>query len=277
MSQASDRCRLTRRAVLAGAFASAALPAMAFEQHQAPQYSPPLDNREDFIRWMEVNRGEEAPLLANRWQRYLALRSNRDIWEPRGATAFLMTPRDQFVLAHDMIRAYDNAYLGIGYGATISGPGIVARMTSALEVLPGDRVLEIGTGSGYQSAYLAHLTDRIWTVEIVGELADRAKGKHEKLVGHGHQEYASISAKQGNGYFGWAEAAPFDKIIVTCAVDHVPQPLFDQLRPGGTMILPLGPGSMQHVVKVVKASSSFRRDTVDIYHGKLIRFLPMRV
>ncbi|QIG91128.1 MULTISPECIES: protein-L-isoaspartate O-methyltransferase family protein [unclassified Bradyrhizobium] len=280
MSQASDPCGLTRRAVLAGAIASAAFPriaAAALERHQAPEFSPPLDNREDFIRWMEINRGEQAPLLANRWERYLALRSNRDIWGPQDAAAFLMTPRDQFVLAQDMIRAYDNAYLNIGHGATISGPGIVARMTSALEVSPGDHVLEIGTGSGYQSAYLAYLTDKVWTVEIVGELADNARARHENLVERGYREYASISTKQGNGYFGWAEAAPFDKIVVTCAVDHIPQPLFDQLKPGGMMILPLGHRAMQHIIKVVKASSSSPRETVDLYHGKLIHFLPMRI
>src|SRR4051812_6386317 len=100
MRESSNQCKPTRRAVLAGAsltFASAAFPgiaAAAFERPRAPEFSPPLDNREDFIRWMQVNRGERPPLLTDRWQRYLALRSNRDLWEPRGASAFLMTPRE---------------------------------------------------------------------------------------------------------------------------------------------------------------------------------------
>jgi protein-L-isoaspartate(D-aspartate) O-methyltransferase len=150
-------------------------------------------------------------------------------------------------------------------------------MTSALEVSAGNRVLEIGTGSGYQSAYLANLTDKVWTVEIVGELAERARRGRDRLIEMGYREYAAISGRQGNGYFGWAEAAPFDKIVVTCAIDHVPPPLLDQLKPGGTMILPLGPRPLQHVVKVVKAQgAASRAETSDIFHGKLIRFLPMR-
>ena len=281
MRKSSNQCRPTRRAVLTGAsmaLASAAFPdiaAAATEPPRRPEFSPPLDNREDFVQWMELNRGEQPPLLTDRWRRYLALRSNRDLWGPRG-TAFLLTPREQFVLAQDMIRAYDNSYLDIGYGATISGPGIVARMTSALEVSAGDRVLEIGTGSGYQSAYLANLTDQVWTVEIVGELVERARSRRDRLIELGYREYAAISGRQGNGYFGWAEAAPFDKIVVTCAVDHVPQPLLDQLKPGGTMILPLGPRPLQHVVKVVGAGAASRPETTDIFHGKSIRFLPMR-
>jgi protein-L-isoaspartate(D-aspartate) O-methyltransferase len=273
---------LTRRQTLAGA--SAVLGSLAFAQSTAAAYESsnptesllPYNNREDFIRWMEINRKEQPPVLSQRWERYLRLRLNRDITDAKNARAFLITPRDQFVLPRDVLRAYDNGYLDIGFGATISGPGIVARMTSALDVSAGEKVLEIGTGSGYQSAYLANLTDGVWTIELVGELADRALTRRETLLGLGHKEYGSISARQGNGYFGWTEAAPFDKIVVTCAIDHIPPPLFDQLKPGGTMVLPLGMPSSQHVIKIVKAKeNSGKFQKIDIFHGKQIRFLPM--
>ena len=241
--------------------------------------SPPADSRANFINWMQINRGEEPIFLTQRWSRFIALRENQDLPDARNARAFLMTPREEFVLKRDMERAYEPAYLDIGHGATISGPNIVGRMTSALDVGFGDKVLEIGTGSGYQSAYLANLTDRVWTIEVVKELSERARGSYDALIKRGYTEYTSITSKHADGYYGWKEAAPFDKIMVTCGIDHVPPPLLQQLKPGGIMVIPVGPPGAQHVLKVTKTrlpDGSVALARSDIFGGRTIRFVPLR-
>ncbi|HZN41498.1 MAG TPA: protein-L-isoaspartate(D-aspartate) O-methyltransferase, partial [Planctomycetota bacterium] len=143
-------------------------------------------------------------------------------------------PRHEFVPEDVRAIAYQDSSLPIGHEQTISQPFIVAFMTAALQPRRGDKVLEIGTGSGYQAAVLAGLVDHVYTIEIVEPLAKRAETTLQRL------DYRNVSVRAGDGYRGWPEAAPFDAIIVTAAPDHVPQPLVDQLKEGGRMILPVG-------------------------------------
>lgn len=149
--------------------------------------------------------------------------------------AMQAVPRHKFVSDDYLDQAYNDHPLPIGYGQTISQPYIVAVMTELLALKPGDRVLEIGTGSGYQTAVLAEITDEVYTIEIIPELAARAQQTFDRLG------YDQIEAKQADGYWGWEEVAPFDAIIVTAAPDHVPQPLVNQLADGGKMVIPVGP------------------------------------
>ncbi|HVQ07022.1 MAG TPA: protein-L-isoaspartate O-methyltransferase [Allosphingosinicella sp.] len=237
----------------------------------------PLTDRTEFIRWMAANRGEDPNFLAQRWNLYQALVGNRDVWTEADKKAFLLTPREEFVLPQNLRRAYDHAFLDIGFGVTISGPHAVSRMTSTLNVRPGDKVLEIGTGSGYQSAYLAHLTDKVWTIEIIRPLALRTTGIYRALIRRGYREFGAIHTANADGYYGWPRAAPFDKIIVTCGIDHIPPPLLRQLKPGGIMVIPVGPPGAQHVLKVVRNEAADGTTTVsrsDIYNGRLVPFVP---
>jgi protein-L-isoaspartate(D-aspartate) O-methyltransferase len=151
-------------------------------------------------------------------------------------------PRHLFVPADSVGRAYGDHPLPIGYGQTISQPYIVAVMTELLAVSPGDRVLEIGTGSAYQAAVLAELTDEVYTIEIVPELCAQATDRLRTLG------YDAVEVRCGDGYYGWEEAAPFDGIMVTAAPDHIPQPLVSQLADGGRMVIPVGPPGAYQVL-----------------------------
>ena len=159
----------------------------------------------------------------------------RGIRDPRVLDAMARVPRHQYVPPDEQLRAYADSPLPIGYGQTISQPYIVAFMTEALHVAPTDRVLEIGTGSGYQAAILGELARDVYTIELVPELAERAR---RSLAAAG---YRNVHVRQGDGYQGWPDQAPFDKVIVTAAPEIVPQALVDQLGVGGTLILPVGP------------------------------------
>ena len=150
-------------------------------------------------------------------------------------TAMETVPRHEFVLPRYLEQAYADHPLPIGYGQTISQPFIVAWMTELLEIEQGDKVLEIGTGSGYQAAVLAELTDKVYSVEIIEELEKSAEERLKRLG------YTRVKVKHADGYYGWEEYAPYDAIIVTCAPDHIPQPLVQQLKDGGRMVLPVGP------------------------------------
>jgi protein-L-isoaspartate(D-aspartate) O-methyltransferase len=214
--------------------------------------APPTNSREAFIKWAVENRGENPKILAARFDRYLFLRANNDFVNARNGRAFLLTPRDEFVLKRDVARAYERDFHDIGFGVTISGPLVVSRMTSTIDVQMGEKVLEIGTGSGNQSAYLANLTDKVYTIEIIKPLAERTRGVYDDLIARGYSEYKAINSRHADGYYGWEEAAPFDKIIVTCGIDHIPPPLLQQLRPNGIMVIPVGPAGQHVILKVVK-------------------------
>jgi protein-L-isoaspartate(D-aspartate) O-methyltransferase len=175
-------------------------------------------------------------------------------------------PRHRFVPSMQVLFAYDNRPLPIGEGQTISQPYIVALMTDLLDPKPTDRVLEVGTGSGYQAAVLAELVARVYTIEIVEPLAKRARQTLEQLG------YSNVEARVGDGYNGWPAAAPFDSIIVTAAPPEIPKPLIDQLRPGGRMIIPVG-GSrdVQDLLLVEK-----RSDGTSVTKRTLtVRFVPL--
>jgi protein-L-isoaspartate(D-aspartate) O-methyltransferase len=161
--------------------------------------------------------------------------TGRRQFDPAVLAAMASVPRHRFVPPSMAALAYANRPLAIGHGQTISQPFIVALMTQLIEPKPTDRVLEIGTGSGYQAAVLARLVARVHTIEIVRPLGERAA---ELLRELGH---ANVEVRIGDGYQGWPEAAPFDAVVVTAAPDKMPQPLIDQLAPGGRLIAPVGP------------------------------------
>ncbi len=256
------------------------LPRLAFADVPVPYSAdemPPVDSEERFVAWGEKTRGEDPKFLRERFDRFRHLVGNRDVTDDKDKRAFLMTPREDFVLKQNEGRAYDHAFLDIGYGVTISGPHIVGRMTQVIDVKRGDKVLEIGTGSGYQSAYLANLTDKVWTIEIIKPLEERTTGIRQDLIKKGYSEYKGIQAKNADGYFGWEEAAPFDEIIVTCGIDHVPPPLLQQLKVGGVMVIPVGPPGAQRVLKIVKSQDKDGQISVarsDIYNGRIVPFVP---
>jgi protein-L-isoaspartate(D-aspartate) O-methyltransferase len=172
----------------------------------------------------------------------------RGVADPDVLRAMRTVPRHRFVPEQYLDQAYADHPLPIGYGQTISQPYIVAWMTELLDLEPGDRVLEIGTGSGYQAAVLAELgTVEVYTIEIIPELAQSAA---QRLVDLG---YTQVHVRQGDGYYGWYEAAPFDAIIVTAAPDHLPAPLVAQLAEGGCIVIPIGPpGGYQSLWRFVK-------------------------
>jgi protein-L-isoaspartate(D-aspartate) O-methyltransferase len=160
--------------------------------------------------------------------------SDRGVDDPLVLSAMAAVSRHEFVPNEYRGQAYSDHPLPIGKGQTISQPFIVAVMTELLDVQPGDKVLEVGTGSGYQSAVLAEMGIEVYSVEIIPELADRAR---DVLANAGYD----VRTRIGDGYFGWAEHAPFDGIIVTAAPDHVPLPLRTQLASGGKIVIPIGP------------------------------------
>ena len=272
--------RRTFLTLAAAAAASAALPLRARAAVPQPyswDASPPMDNAAAFIKWMQENRGEDAKYLRPRFERFQNMVGHVDLWEARNKRAFLLTPREEFLRSTPPSVVYDVNYHDIGFGVTITGPRVVGRMTSSIDVKMGEKVLEIGTGSGYQSAYLSNLTDKVWTIEIIKPLAERTRGSYDALIERGYSEYKAISSKTADGYYGWEEAAPFDKIIVTCGIDHIPPPLLQQLKTGGTMVIPVGPPGAQRILRVVKEALAGDQIAVkrsDIYNGRPVPFVP---
>ncbi len=237
---------------------------------------PPTDNEADYLRWMEANTSEDANYLGAKWDRAQAIQANQDATDPRVIAAFLMAPREDFFNAGNPTAAYASAVYPIGYGQTISGPHLVAHMTQALDPQPNQKVLEVGTGSGYQSAILAELSNYVYTIEIVTQLAQAADARYTALS-EAYPEYNNIKRENTDGYYGWQEYAPYDRIIVTAGIDHVPPDLLAQLAPGSIMVIPVGPPSGQTVLKITKqvnpdGSITFVRE--DIYHGRKILFVP---
>ncbi len=271
--------RMRRREFLIGAAASlgAVRPALADLTPFGQDLWPPLTDKAAFVSWGVANRGEDAKYLERRFDRYKEVLAFNDLWTKAEKRAFLLTPRQEFVLPEDKDNAYVGHYLDIGFGVTITPPGTMGRMTSALVVKPGEKVLEIGTGSGYQSALLTYLTPRVYSIEIIPELAQRTRGVYDRLIAKGYREYANIATRGADGYYGWEEAAPFDKIIVTCGIDHIPPPLLQQLKPSGVMVIPVGPPGAQRILKVVKKEGADGPSVArsDIFGGKIIPFVPL--
>jgi protein-L-isoaspartate(D-aspartate) O-methyltransferase len=189
---------------------------------------------------------------------------SRGIVDPRTLQAMTKVPREKFVPKELRNSAYDDRPLPIGYGQTISQPFIVGFMTQQLRPKPTDRVLEIGTGSGYQAAVLGELVAEVYTIEIVRPLAQQSEVLLRELG------YKNVHVKAGDGYKGWPEHAPFDAIIVTAAPDHVPQPLVDQLKEGGRMIIPVGKTYAQRLFLLEKRDGQVKQ-TADIP----VKFVPL--
>ncbi len=240
------------------------------------QMGPPIDKQSDYLQWMQANTSEDQNYLNAKWARAQAILASQDATDPRVIQAFLQTPRELFFNASSPAQAYASAVFPIGYGQTISGPNLVCHMTQAIDPQPNSKVLEIGTGSGYQSAILSELANYVYTIEIVPQLAEKADARYTDLS-KAYPEYGNIQRKNADGYYGWPEYAPFDRIIVTAGIDHVPPDLLAQLAPGGIMVIPVGPPSGQTVLKITKqvqpdGSITFVRE--DIYHGRKVTFVP---
>lgn len=180
--------------------------------------------------------------------------------------AMRVVPRHAFVPPEYLAQAYENHPLPIGHGQTISQPYIVAWMTQELELEAGDRVLEIGTGSGYQAAVLAELGMEVYSIEIIGALSEAAAARLAALG------YGEVQLRHADGYFGWEEAAPFDAIIVTAAPDHVPQPLRRQLELGGMLVIPVGPvGGFQELWRIQRTG----KESYETTSLGGVRFVPL--
>ena len=188
----------------------------------------------------------------------------RGIMEPGVLRAMSVVSREKFVPKELRSSAYDDRPLPIGYGQTISQPYIVAFMTEQLQPRKTQRVLEIGTGSGYQAAVLSVLVAEVYTIEIVRPLAQRAESVLRELG------YNNVHVKAGDGYKGWPEHAPFDAIIVTAAPDHIPAPLIAQLKEGGRMVIPVGPAGAQKLYLLTKESGQVKQTAVIP-----VRFVPL--
>jgi protein-L-isoaspartate(D-aspartate) O-methyltransferase len=212
---------------------------------------PCAQEQDDFVRLRELM-----------MQRQIRARGVKD---PNVIKAMLKVPRHVFVPKPYRAYSYEDNPLPIGEGQTISQPYIVAYMTEALNLKPGDKVLEIGTGSGYQAAILAELVKEVYTIEIVAKLGKRAQQTLDKLG------YKNIHVKIGDGYKGWPDKAPFDAVIVTCAPEKVPRALIEQLNERGRMIIPVGrAGGVQKLVRAVKKGGHLKTDNV-----MYVWFVPM--
>ncbi|HOK99521.1 MAG TPA: protein-L-isoaspartate(D-aspartate) O-methyltransferase [Bacteroidales bacterium] len=205
----------------------------------------------DYVRWREQMVSDQI--------------ISRGIKDKKVIAAMRKVERHRFVPDEYKQVAYGDHPLPIGYEQTISQPYVVAFMTEALELKQTDRVLEIGTGSGYQAAILAEICDSVFTIEIVPELAQQAKLLLEQLG------YKNIQVKHGDGYQGWIEKAPFDAIIVTCSPTKIPQPLKDQLREGGRMIIPVGYSQTDQYLYLIKKQNGRLVEKAVLP----VRFVPM--
>lgn len=192
---------------------------------------------------------------------------DRGIADERVLAALTVVPRHEFVPEALRRQSYRDGALPIGGGQTISQPYIVALMTEAIRPQPGQRVLEVGTGSGYQAAVLAELVGAVYSIELLPELAQEAAARLERLG------YANIYFRTGDGYQGWPEAAPFDAVVVTAGAEHVPQPLFDQLKPGGILVIPVGDRHGDQMLRLVTKGLRGERQERDLAP---VRFVPLR-
>ena len=219
----------------------------------------------------QATQNEQSPMSSPEIAEFTRMRERmvrdqlreRDISDPKVLAAMLKVPRQEFVPAYLARSAYDDGALPLEMGQTISQPYIVAYMTQALELRGTERVLEIGTGSGYQAAVLAEIVPEVYTIEILPQLKERASAVLDRLG------YHNIHFRVGDGYMGWPEHAPFDRIIVTAAPEEVPQPLLDQLKEGGLLIAPIGHQNQELVIFEKEQSRITHRSTIPV------RFVPM--
>lgn len=181
--------------------------------------------------------------------------------------AVATVPRHLFVAKPDREEGYENRNMGIGWGQTITNPFMVAKMTELLKLKPTDKVLEIGTGSGYHASVMSRITPNVHTIEIVKPLAERTQ---ETLRSIGYDKQIKYST--GDGYYGWKENAPYDKIVVTCGADHIPQPLIQQLQVGGVMIIPVGPPFQRQKVYMVEKMPNGDVKKKVVGTGDFVRF-----
>jgi len=191
---------------------------------------------------------------------------SRGVGDPRVLSALREVPRHLFVPPSEQPNAYADRPLPIGYGQTISQPYVVALMTELVRPEPGDRALEVGTGSGYQAAILSRLVREVYTIEIVEPLG-REAGRRLRNLG-----FSNVTVKVGDGYGGWPEAAPFDIILVTAAPEQVPPPLIDQLKPGGRMVIPVGAISDVQSLQLIRKDSEGRIESRSVLP---VRFVPL--
>jgi protein-L-isoaspartate(D-aspartate) O-methyltransferase len=199
--------------------------------------------------------------------RYTRKMIGKNALAARVMQAMADVPREEFVPKSYLAAAFDNGPLPIGHGQTISQPYIVALMTDLLELEADHTVLEIGTGSGYQTAILAQLCKQVYTVEYIAALADMAKARFARLG------YTNIESMTGNGYDGWPEHAPYDGIIVTAAASHIPKPLIDQLKPGGRMVIPIGHPHLYQELTLVTKDKDGELDIKDVLG---VAFVPLQ-
>jgi protein-L-isoaspartate(D-aspartate) O-methyltransferase len=213
---------------------------------------------------MTSAQNDDSDLRARRHEMVEQQIRQRGVTDARVLTAMRAVPRERFVPPELLRQAYDDGPLPIGSGQTISQPYIVAYMTEALKVEPSHKILEVGTGSGYQAAVLSELVRDVFTIEIVPELARRAEDALRGL------KRTNVKVRAGDGYAGWPEEAPFDRIIVTAAPEEVPRPLIDQLAPGGLLVAPVGAqGAPQWMTIVEKTKNGVvQRRTI------LVQFVP---
>jgi len=248
--------RVTRRGLLRRA-AGACLTAMAIL----------MATRTGHLGMSETDHpGEEANAVARRRMVDDQIQ-RRGVKDARVLAAMRRVPRHLFVPEPGRARAYDDGPLPIGEGQTISQPYIVAFMTEALAVGPGDRVLEIGTGSGYQAAVLAEIVKEVFSIEILDRLAADATRRIAELG------YRNVTVRVGDGWFGWPDKAPFDAILVAAAPGEVPPALIDQLKPGGRLVIPVGrtgPTDAQNLVRITRTAEGTRRELL-----LPVRFVPM--
>lgn len=191
---------------------------------------------------------------------------SRGVKDERVIGAMLKVPRHYFVPLDQRKNAYSDSPLPIGEGQTISQPYIVALMTELLKLKSSDKVLEVGTGSGYQAAILAEIVDEVYTIEIIPTLAKRADSTLKTLG------YENIKVKSGDGYLGWEEYTPFDAIIITCAPPYIPKPLIDQLKQGGKIVVPLGEEWKAQILTLIEKVKGGLKITPIEY----VRFVPMK-
>lgn len=214
---------------------------------------------------LNINPIQETSYEKERERMVRSQMEGRDISDRSTLRAMRTVPRHLFVPDDQLSRAYDDSPLPIGYGQTISQPYIVAYMTQLIRPKADHRVLEVGTGSGYQAAVLAEIVDSVYTIEIIKELATSAHSRLSKLG------YQNARIKNADGYYGWKEFAPFDAIVVTAASEHIPPPLIEQLKEGGKMIIPVGsPFMVQQLMLVEKTKGKKIRTTTLMP----VRFVP---